>query len=145
MALVSTYDCKFFNDSNAPTHALWLHNSIFDVLVPPSNEIALTSKREESLPRCPRVFCAHACALGDECAARASSARPRRYAAYCVACSNRSAVTSHSFFSRGLLRDKLARRSDQRISCQLHGSRTRAEALEPAKQPHFPHKRRDRP
>ena len=55
---LNDFDCKKFFLSNAPTLAVWLRGSSFDVRGLTSDEITLSSACEESLPRCPRAYCA---------------------------------------------------------------------------------------
>ena len=131
--------------SNAPTRAVWLHETVFDVPGCTVNEIAMRSVREESWTRCHRALYAHCCALDDECAARISSARSRRYAALLVALSYARFVVSYPFCSRGFVGDKLARRTGHRFSSQRYGWRTRTAGLQPTKELRFPSMRRHLP
>ena len=124
--------------SNAPTLAFWLRDSKIDVLGPTVGEITWPSACEESWPRCPRAFCAYSCALGDECAARASSARSRRCARLCWACSLRNVRSCQAFcfWARGGF--SLAHRIHQGTSSRLYGWRTRTASLKAAKLEAFP-------
>ena len=81
----------------------------------------------------PSAYCAYSCALGDECAERVCSARSRRYARLCRACSNRNAPSFQAFCSPARGNDSLAHRIHQRISSQLYGWRTRTASLKAAK------------
>ena len=99
----------------------------------------LDERREESWRRCPRAFCAHCCALGDECAERVCSARSRRYARLCRACSNRNAPSFQAFCCPARGNDSLAHRIHQRTSSQLYGRAARTASLKAAKLVHFPH------
>ena len=136
---LSEFDWNFFFLSNAPTLVFWLRDSKIDVLGLTVGEITWPSACEESWPRCPSAFCAYSCALGDECAERVCSARSRRYARLCRACSNRNAPSFQAFCSPARGNDSLAHRIHQRTSSQLYGWRTRTASLKAAKLVHFPH------
>ena len=91
------------------------------------------------MPRCPRAFCAHPCALGDECAERVCYARSIRYAQLRCACPNRDTPSCQAFCSCKYLSDSLANRTSHRASRQLCGWHTRTANSNAAKLVRFPH------